>query len=366
MNCPVKLTIAVLAIALLAGCSAQSQTSSQPVERPTTVTLSEKSKAYLEIATVTPQGAELGIVLPGRVAFRPQGLAAVGTPVSARVVSVNVRPGELVKAGAPLLTLQSAEAAGAKADVDQANAKVTAAEDILRRQNLMIEKGVGLEVERFSAEISLREAKAELERARKAATIIGVSGGDRFVVRAPNTGVVMAVRANIGAVVVPGGDALVEIGDPNRLWVIADIPESDAGSAAIGRNAQVRIPSIDRQFEATVDGVGQLIDGDQRRLPVYLSLKDSTQKLTPGMLAEIRLRSTDDKSMTLPVTAVLIKDGSQRVVYVEKDNGQFVPQIVRTGMSRDGRVTILEGLTPGSKVVVRGALLLDGTAEQLL
>ena len=76
--------------------------------------------------------------------------------------------------------------------------------------------------------------------------------------------------------------------------------------------------------------------------------------------------SATESEISLPVSAVLIKDGKRRVVYVEKPDGTFEARDVETGRNRDGRVVILKGLTAGERVVVRGALLLDTQAEQML
>jgi len=54
------------------------------------------------------------------------------------------------------------------------------------------------------------------------------------------------------------------------------------------------------------------------------------------------------------------------VVYVARPDGSFEAREVQVGRSREGRVTILQGLTAGEKIVVRGSLLLDTQAEQLL
>ncbi|HSB21792.1 MAG TPA: efflux transporter periplasmic adaptor subunit, partial [Burkholderiaceae bacterium] len=64
--------------------------------------------------------------------------------------------------------------------------------------------------------------------------------------------------------------------------------------------------------------------------------------------------------------AVLLKDGGRRVVYVEGQDGRFSARQVETGEEREGRVHVLKGLVPGERVVMRGALLVDREAEQLL
>ena len=73
-----------------------------------------------------------------------------------------------------------------------------------------------------------------------------------------------------------------------------------------------------------------------------------------------------EAELWLPVTAVLVKDGSKRVVYVEERGGRFVARPVEAGDERGGRVRILSGLQPGDRVVTKGALLVDREAEQLL
>ena len=84
------------------------------------------------------------------------------------------------------------------------------------------------------------------------------------------------------------------------------------------------------------------------------------------MLAQVALNTGNDAAISVPVSAVLIKDGKRRVVYVEKSDGQFEARDVEIGRNRDGHVIILKGLSAGEKVVTRGALLLDTQAELLL
>jgi len=358
---------AVAALASCLACSARSETQPAPPQaRPSGLEITAAGRKFLVVEAIGGGPEGLGPPLPGRVAFRPDAVAGVGSPLPARVASVRVRPGEIVRAGAPLLVLQSADAASARAASDEAAARSAAAEDLLRRQEEMVERGIGLEVERFAAETAAREARAELERARRAVSLIGEGEGDHFTIRSPMDGVVLSVRASLAAVVAPGGEPLVEIGDPRGLWVLADVPETDVGRVARGEAASVLVPDVDARFEATVDGVGRVVEGEQRRVPVYVALRGACERLTPGMLAEVRLRHDGEAPLTLPATAVLVKDGTQAVVYVERADGRFEARPVRTGGSRDGRVEIVEGLAAGERVVVKGALLLDGEAEQVL
>jgi multidrug efflux pump subunit AcrA (membrane-fusion protein) len=83
------------------------------------------------------------------------------------------------------------------------------------------------------------------------------------------------------------------------------------------------------------------------------------------MFARATIKAPAGKSIVLPAEAVLVKDGKDYIVFVQKAD-RFVARDVSVGRSVDGRVQILSGLAAGEQVVVKGALLLDTQSEQLL
>ena len=323
-------------------------------------------KQFLVVEAAGAAAAGEMLALPGRVTFRPQAQSAVGAAVPGRVTAVLVRAGEVVKSGAPLLTIDSADAAAARATLDQATTRLASAEYLYKRQTEMVEKGVGLEVERQEAEAKLKEARAEQERARTTAGMIGAGQGIRLTVRAPSDGVVVAIRTAVGAAVAPGGEALLELGDPKRLQVVAQVPESELRRIAPGQEAEVEFPALALRVAAKVESFSPRVEPESRRAQLYLALAGTSEALRAGMLAQVYMRVAAEDALSVPVSAVLIKDGKRRVVYVERPDGGFEARDVQTGRNRDGRVTILQGLKTGERIVVRGALLLDTQAEQLL
>jgi cobalt-zinc-cadmium efflux system membrane fusion protein len=339
--------------------------------RSVQVPAAQKQFLTIEAAGAAQTGDVLA--LPGRVTFRPQAQSAVGAAVTGRVSAVLVRAGEVVRAGAALLTIDSADAAAARATLDQAATRLAAAENMFKRQVEMVEKGVGLEIDRQEAEARLKEARAEHERARHAAGLIGSGQGIRFTVRAPSDGVVMVIRVAVGATVAPGGEALLELGDPSRLQVVAQVPESELRRVAVGQEAEVELPALAARVAARVESFSPRVDPESRRTQLYLALAKRTGKaadpaagLRAGMMAQVILRVAGEEGLSVPVAAVLIKDGKRRVVYVERPDGTFEARDVQTGRNREGQVVILQGLKAGERIVVRGALLLDTQAEQLL
>ncbi len=357
--------VALVAVIALAGCRPTPPAKPAASRDRSTTVLSDPQRQFIRVEEVGGSGEAASLAMPGRIAYRPQALSAVGAPFAGRILRVAVRPGEPVRAGAPLVVLQSADVSAVRAQLEQATARSAATEDQLRRQNEMMARGVGLEAERVEAQARAAEARAELERARRTLALAGGGEAGEVILRAPASGVVVSVRATAGAVAEPAGEPLVEIADPTRLWVVAEVAERDVPGVSRQQTARVRVPAADIELDATVDGLGSQVDPESRRLPVYLALKAPMRGLTAGMLVEVRFAGTRE-GLSVPVSAVLIKDGRRRVVYVEREDGRFAAREVRTGQVAGGRVTIIEGLSPGERVVVQGALLLDGEAEQLL
>jgi cobalt-zinc-cadmium efflux system membrane fusion protein len=330
------------------------------------VKLRDVQKQFLTVEEVGASGKDDTLALPGRITFRPQAQFAVGAPIAGRVSAVLVRAGEAVKTGAPLLHIDSADAAAARAALEQAKTRLVSAENLYKRQVEMVERGVGLEFERQEADARLKEARAEHERALQSVSLIGAGQGSRYAVRAPANGVVMAIRAAVGATVAPGGEPLLELGDPTQLLVVAQVAESDLHRVTQGLEAEVELPALSARLPARLESFSPRVDPESRRAQLYLTLAGRAEGVRAGMLAQVALRVAAVDGISVPVTAVLIKEGKRRVVYVEDADGAFRAREVQTGRNRDGRVVILQGLKAGERVVVRGALLLDTQAEQLL
>ena len=330
------------------------------------VAIGDASRQFLTVETLAPSSGAAERSYFGRTAFRPRALSAVTAPFSGRVASVVAEPGQRVKAGATLFTVESADAGGIRAALDQARIKVRVAEEGFARQNEMVKRGVGLEVERFDAEMKVRETRAELDRAERSAALVGTGQGTAIHVRAPVDGVVVSVKAAPGSTVQAGGDALVEIGNPDGLWIVADVPEGEASRMAKAKSADVLIDALNLKVRATIVGVAPRSDVETRRTPVYLALDKAPGDLRAGLLVRVNVAlEASDAELWLPMTAVLVKEGSKRVVYVE-ERGRFVARPIEAGEERGGRVRVLSGLQSGERVVTKGALLVDREAEQLL
>jgi cobalt-zinc-cadmium efflux system membrane fusion protein len=353
------LVFAYLAQAATAG-TAESSITNAAVE------LSPQSARFVEIAAIGPRTNQAwGRAISGRVSIPGPARINVGVLVDGRVEEVMVRPGDKVEAGARLLRIQSAGGGQSRAEAETAAARLKAAEENFRRYTEMVIRGVGTEVERLEAEARLREAKIDAERTRSAVSLLGDGSDLQMFVVAPTNGFVIKVEPALGSVV-KAGDEVVEIGDPARVWIEAEVSEDDAAAIRHGQCAAVESLRGGRSATAKVEVLTAQIDPATRRRRVYLAPdRECMAWLTPGLPVEVRLPEPPDQ-LVLPAEAVLIKGVDRRIVYVQGTDGRLRSRDVLVSNASGGWVRVLKGLEPGERVVVKGALLVDGRSEQLL
>jgi membrane fusion protein, heavy metal efflux system len=327
--------------------------------------LSAESARYIGTESITASPDPLPLRLYARLEFRDGAVSRIGAPMAGRVSTVLVRSGERVREGDPVVVLSCPDAAAARTALATTEAALREAQATAERQDRMFEEGVGVDRERLAAEIHLESQRAEADRARAASAFIGAGQGGEVTLRAPITGVVLGVKASPGMTVAPDSESLVEIGDPDSVWVVADAPERDLPQIIQGSRATLELASIPGALPARVISIGAVVSSDLRTAPVRMALDARPAGLRPGMFGWV-LVDTAAAGPTLPVEAVLIKDGKHSVVYVARDDLTFERRDVVVGREVGGRVRVVSGLSAGDRVVVRGALLLDGSAEQLL
>lgn len=366
----------VLATSLLAGCSkatpapvpAPEHAAGAPLADPDIrhVDLPTRSQAYIQIEKAILEPEHAAIRAPARVAFRDGAVSRVGAPAPGRIVKLHVEVGERVEAGAALITIASPEASEFQMDLSRARIEVQAAADAVARQDDMFAKGVGREIERTAAKHRLAEARASLTHAQKTVGMLGPNSGGMVTVTAPIEGTILRRLTTVGAQVEPGGDPLLELGNPEALWVVAEVFQDDIQLVREGAKVSLEFAARPGVVLGHVEGVGVLVDTGLRRAPVYVAIDADTKGLTPGMFARASILAPAEQGVTLPKTAVLIKDGQHSIVYVEESPGRFAQRSVVLGHTFGEHVQIISGITPGESVAVAGALLIDAEAQQLL
>ena len=191
----------------------------------------------------------------------------------------------------------------------------------------------------------------------------GGRASGRVPFHAPIGGVVTELAVREGAMVSPDMMALTITG-LGSLWVIAEVPESQAAWVRPGTAAEIRLPSLPGETLAgRVEYVYPELNAETRTLRARVVLEAAGQGLRPNMLANVTLVGEAGAPAVMIPRSALIRGGREDRVVVALGDGRFAPRRVVAGPESGDEVVIREGLADGEQVVVAGQFLLDSEAN---
>ncbi len=183
-----------------------------------------------------------------------------------------------------------------------------------------------------------------------------------FAWPAPRGGIVID-RAAIEGMKATAGEPLFRVADLSVVWVLADIPEVDLPSIAIGQAVVVKPRGAARTFEGRVQLVYPSINKETRTARLRIELPNPDAALLPNMYADVTIATGDPSPvLTVPDSAV-IDSGDRRIAILDKGDGKFEPRPVKTGRRGGGFVEITDGLADGDRVVVAANFLIDAESN---
>lgn len=304
----------------------------------------------------------------GRIEYDEDHLARVVAPVSGRVIALLARPGDEVRAGQKLATIHSPEAASLAANFLESKTERERAKQAFERAKRLFEAGAGSEREVEEARSSFALATTAEEKDRALFQLMSPGKGKpsaTYELKAPISGTITERNTSLGSAIgLEDGGAAFVVADLGRLWLFVDVFEQDIALVRSGSKVEVSVPAYpDEVFRGEVQHPGDTVDPDTRTARVRVSLENPDRRLKPGMFARVRLARPEHPAVRIPAAAVVTK-ASESLVYIEEGDGRFAPRRVIVGPARSGKVAIISGISPGERVVVKGALLLDGSMSQ--
>lgn len=355
------------------------------------------SPLTVDLATV--ERGPLRVTLEEEGETRVRERFVVSAPFAARVLRIELEPGEPVRAGETVLaTLRpgapslldarsraslearvgSAEAAlgRARAERERSRAELRFAESDLKRQKSLGNQGIvsretvesaelGVDTRRATlaaADAEIQAAQHELEAARAALLEAGDSGAASgiYELRSPVNGVVLR-RLRESEAVVAVGEPLVEVGEPRDLEIVADLLSTDAAQLRPGHRVEIeqwgggevlkgRVRRIEPSGFTKVSALGV----EEQRVWVVMDLIDPPERrlsLGDGFRVEVRVVLQDLKEVPQIPTSALFRDQEGWKVFAV-DNGKAVRRAVEVGHQNGLAAEIRSGLKGGDQVIL--------------
>jgi membrane fusion protein, copper/silver efflux system len=160
------------------------------------------------------------------------------------------------------------------------------------------------------------------------------------------------------------GQTVLRLADLSRVWVVAEVPVSQASGLAVGQPAQFSAPNLPSETrEAKIDFLQPVVDVDSRTVAVRLVLPNPDGMLRPGLFGEVLLQGPPDAEAVVVPRSAVIDSGSRQIVLVQLAEGRFEPRAVRLGRRAGDRVAVLDGVEEGEQVVVAANFLIDAESN---
>lgn len=347
---------------------------------PGTFSPSKKQWESLKLTEVTTQIFATQVIIEGNVAYNDDTITPVFSPYSGRVARVIAKPGDAVKQGAPLMTVEATEFAQAQSDLGTAHARLALMQANEQRQHAMYEAKAGALKDWLQARADLTEAQNTLTAARNRLHILGQSDAkiseleastyapsqsSETPVLAPITGTVTQRQVGLGQYISAGAASPVYIiGNLSSVWLIANVRETDAPNIRVGEAIDVQVLAYpERTFSARITWVSPSIDPSTHRLPVRAEVDNSEGLLKPQMFATFRIHGGNEASSPSVPNSAVVYEGNDAHVFVARNDGTIALRPIRVGRRDGDQVEVLTGLAAGEKIVSAGALFIDRVTD---
>ncbi len=329
-----------------------------PTAKPGAIKISPERQQLIGVkfATVELSGQARSIRSVGKVTFDETRVAHVHTRIDGWIEKVFVDfTGDFVKQGQPMLTIYSPEMLASQQELLLA----ARARDLIRNNPLAsaAEHGNSL-FEAARRRLELWQLKDDqIEQVLKTGEPIR-----SITLYAPASGFVTERKAFPNQKVTPDSD-LYTITDLSRIWIVADVFESDITSIRIGDATYVSFPNGNTPpLAARVTYIQPQVDPTTRTLKVRLDAPNPGLRMKPDMYVNVEFGIAEAKQLVVPAEAVL-DTGDRQTVFVDLGDGYLEPRQVVVGERYGDRVAITRGLTAGERVVSSGTFLIDSESQ---
>jgi RND family efflux transporter MFP subunit len=294
--------------------------------------------------------------------------------VTAAQKQVNAAQSRIDQAQAQIKTAQT--------KIDQAVSQVTVAQTKIDQAHAQLDASrsriAQAEARTVSAEAVVRTAQAQVRAAGASAAGAGAQLASARIpfadtaLRAPQTGVLLARKVELGTLVGAGSVGFT-LADLSRVKVVFGVPDVQATTLALGRPVTVFVEVLGgRPLTGRITALSPVADSKTRVFNVEVTVPNSDHRLKAGMIATLELSSGKraGQRTVVPVSAIVRSPngtGSYAVVVISQEGGKPVAHYrdVEWGQPYGNQV-VVKGVEPGEQIVASGATMVrDGEPVQV-
>lgn len=220
--------------------------------------------------------------------------------------------------------------------------------------NTLYEKQKNLWDQKIGTELQFLQAKNNKESIEKKLVTLNTQLAQSKII-SPMSGVVDQVISKVGELASPGM-GVVRVVNLNNLKVSAKVSDTYAASVKKGDEVLVKFPDLQKELKARISFVSATVDPLSRTFTIEANLP-SVKDIKPNMMAQIQINDATSKDALIIDQNFIQSTENGQIVYVAVTEGNkkvAKGKTVKTGLSYNGKVEILEGLTAGDQLITLG------------
>ncbi len=332
-----NLFLMLLSILIVSGCGKK--------EQKNTDGATEVYKVSVKEITVSEQPEKL--TYSGSI--EADNTVSIGFSVAGRITAVYVQEGEHVSKGQLLAAI---EPDTYQNNLDVASAGLEQAQDNFNRLDQLYKKNSLPERDYIAAKVALAQAQANSQSAAK-----NLRDTKLY---ASFSGIVTQKQTEAGATAAPGIPAFTLV-KTDKVYAVAAITENEISSLKIGAEAQVSIPSLNKEISGKVTIINPQADNFSKTYTVKVRLDNANGQLLPGMITDIIISTGKNQNAIIVPAQALVRDPDNiNYVFVAKENNIAIKKRVSISkITGTNDVVVSKGLQAGDRLIVSGQTNLE-------
>lgn len=370
----------MIALTLFASCSSSNADSQLAVQQDSASNPKAEETYVLTTKQFESSGMELGeiemftfhdiVEAIGMLDVPPENRVMVSSYYGGTVKSLRLLPGEAIKKGQWLFTLENPEFVQIQQDFLTAKGQLSYLQADYERQKILVQDNIASQKSFLKAESDYTVTKVTLESLKQQLSLMNINPATLTLnnisttihIYSPIEGYVTEVGINTGAFLNPSETAITIV-DTDHLHLELNIFEKNLAKVTKGQSIHFTIQEESSQdYEATVHLINRSIDPINRTIGIHGHLLDESlsSKLIPGMYVEADIYTTSTSKASLPFEALVEVEGKYYALVLQNTTNEgysFVKREVKIGVSNNERIEIVntENFNPNASFLTRGA-----------
>jgi membrane fusion protein, heavy metal efflux system len=357
--------IIITAIAVACNYTPATKETGKYIMNGDTIIIPEKSvlKEKLKIETVKSEPYQFKLTTTGIVKAIPNKYAQIASPFAGRIIRSFVKLGQRVAIDSPIFEISSPSFFEAGKAYYQSKQEMLLAEKNLKRQQDLLNHGVGIQKEVEEADVNYELTKRDLENCVARLKVYHVNPddlvlGQPLIVRSPIEGEIIDDKIVIGQYLKEDAEPIAIVAELSKVWVVGQLKEKDINAIHELDEVGVKISGMpDLTIKGKVYHISEMLDEATRSVQVFIECNNKERNLKPGMYVTTQFSEAINQTILISTSSVLQLEGSS-FVFVQLAGNRYLKRSIETSGTDKDRVILKSGLKTNEEIVSQGGFYL--------